>query len=39
VEVKEVINLEFKSIVITYLKRVGKDSVPTNPFFYTAPDV
>jgi hypothetical protein len=38
VEVKEVINLEFKSIVITYMKRVGKDNVPTNPFFYTAPD-
>lgn len=39
VEVKEVITLEFKSIVVTYLKKVGKDNVPTNPFFYTAPDV
>ena len=39
VEVKEVISLEFKSIVITYLKRVGKDSLPTNPFFYSAPDL
>jgi len=38
VEVKEVITLEFKSIVVTYLKRVGKDNVPTNPFFYTAPE-
>ena len=39
VSVKEEINLEFKSIVVTYMKRVGKDNVPTNPFFYTAPDV
>jgi type VI protein secretion system component Hcp len=39
VEVKETVTLEFKSIVVTYLKRVGKDSLPTNPFFYTAPDV
>lgn len=38
VEVKEVITLEFKSIVVTYLKRVGKDNLPTNPFFYTAPE-
>jgi hypothetical protein len=38
VEVKEEINLEFKSIVVTYLKRVGKDNLPTNPFFYTAPE-
>jgi hypothetical protein len=38
VEVKEEITLEFKSIVVSYLKRVGKDNVPTNPFTYTAPD-
>ena len=37
VEVKEEISLKFNSIVITYLKRVGKDNLPTNPFFYTAP--
>ncbi len=37
-QVKETITLEFKSIVITYLKRVGKDVIPTNPFFYTAPE-
>jgi hypothetical protein len=38
VEVKEEITLEFKSIVVSYLKRVGKDNVATNPFTYTAPD-
>jgi type VI protein secretion system component Hcp len=37
VEVKEEITLKFNSIVVTYLKRVGKDNLPTNPFFYTAP--
>jgi hypothetical protein len=34
VEVKETLTLEFKGIVISYLKRTGKDNVPTNPFFY-----
>ena len=38
VEVKEKLELHFKSIVISYLKAVGKDNIPTNPFFYTAPD-
>jgi type VI protein secretion system component Hcp len=38
IEVKESLTLQFKSIVISYLKRTGKDNVPTNPFFYTAPD-
>ena len=37
VEVKETVKLKFKSIVITYLKKVGKDNLPTNPFTYTAP--
>jgi len=38
VEVKETITMEFNSIVISYLKRVGKDNIPTNPFFYKATD-
>ena len=38
VEVKEKLELHFKSIVISYLKAVGKDNIPTNPFFYTMPD-
>ncbi len=37
VEVKETVTLKFNSIVVTYLKRVGKDNLPTNPFAYTAP--
>lgn len=37
VEVKETVTLKFNSIVISYLKKVGKDNLPTNPFFYTAP--
>jgi type VI protein secretion system component Hcp len=37
VEVKETVTLNFNSIVISYLKKVGKDNIPTNPFFYTAP--
>src|SRR5450432_2113294 len=37
VEVKETVTLKFNSIVITYLKKVGKDNLPTNPFTYTAP--
>ncbi len=38
VEVKEEITLNFKSIVISYLKKNGKDNIPTNPFYYIAPD-
>jgi hypothetical protein len=37
VEVKESLTLHFNSIVISYLKKTGKDNVPTNPFFYNAP--
>ncbi|MGZ5183922.1 MAG: hypothetical protein ACXWIG_06155 [Caldimonas sp.] len=37
VEVKETVTLKFNSIVVTYLKKVGKDNLPTNPFTYTAP--
>jgi type VI protein secretion system component Hcp len=36
VEVKETITMEFNAIVVSYLKRVGKDNIPTNPFFYKA---
>jgi type VI protein secretion system component Hcp len=38
VEVKEKVTLEFKSIAITYMKKWGKSTVPTNPFIYEAPD-
>jgi len=34
VELVETITLNFKSIVVTYLKRTGKDNVPTNPFMF-----
>ena len=37
VEVKEEITFDFKSIVISYLKKSGKDNIPTNPFYYVAP--
>ena len=37
VEVKEHLTLQFETIVVSYLKRVGKDNIPTNPFFYTNP--
>ena len=37
VEVKEHLTLQFNSIVISYLKKTGKDNIPTNPFFYSAP--
>ncbi len=33
-EVVEKVTLNFKSIVMSYLKRVGEDNIPTNPFFY-----
>jgi len=38
VEVKEHLTLHFNSIVISYLKRAGKDNIPTNPFFFSAPE-
>ena len=38
VEVKEEITFDFKSIVVSYLKVNGKDNIPTNPFYYIAPD-
>lgn len=37
VVVKETLTLNFKSIVISYLKKTGKDNVPTNPFTYATP--
>ena len=37
VEVKESLTLKFDSIVVSYLKRAGKDNIPTNPFIYTNP--
>jgi len=37
VEVKETLTLTFDTIVISYLKRLGKDNIPTNPFFYKTP--
>ena len=37
VVVRESLTLTFDSIVISYLKRVGKDNIPMNPFFYTNP--
>lgn len=33
-EVVETVTLNFKSIVLSYLKRVGEDNIPTNPFFF-----
>lgn len=33
-EVVEKVTLNFGSIVVSYLKRVGEDNIPTNPFFY-----
>ena len=34
VELVETVKLNFKMIVISYLKRTGKDNVPTNPFIF-----
>jgi len=34
VELVETVKMSFQSIVVTYLKRTGKDNVPTNPFFF-----
>jgi len=36
-EVVEHCTLNFKNIVITYLKTLGKDNIPTAPFFYPNP--
>lgn len=36
-ELVETCNLNFKNIVITYLKKSGKDNIPTAPFFHPAP--
>jgi type VI protein secretion system component Hcp len=33
-ELVETVKMSFQNIVITYLKRTGKDNVPTNPFFF-----
>lgn len=35
-ELLETVNLNFKSITITYLKRLGKDNLPTAPFSHVA---
>lgn len=37
VEVTEDLELQFKSIVISYSKRLGVDNIPMPPFLYTAP--
>ena len=37
VEVKESLTLHFDTIVVSYLKRLGKDNIPTNPFYYSTP--
>ena len=36
-ELIETCTLNFKNIVITYLKTAGKDNIPTAPFFHPAP--
>lgn len=36
-ELVETCTLNFKNIVITYLKTSGKDNVPTAPFFHPSP--
>jgi hypothetical protein len=36
-ELVETCNLNFKNVVITYLKKAGKDNIPTAPFFHPAP--
>ena len=32
VELVETVTLNFNMIVVNYLKRLGKDNIPTNPF-------
>ena len=34
VELMETVTLKFKMIIVSYLKRVGKDNIPTNPFIF-----
>jgi len=34
VELVETVKMSFQSIVVTYLKRTGKDNIPTNPFIF-----
>lgn len=36
-ELIENVTLEFRSITMTYMKKAGKDNVPTAPFFYSTP--
>ena len=36
-ELTETVKLNFENISITYLKTVGKDNVPTAPFFFPLP--
>lgn len=36
-ELVEDVTLEFKNITMTYLKKAGKDNVPTAPFVYSTP--
>ena len=33
-ELVETVTLNFKMIVLTYLRRMGKDNIPTNPFIF-----
>ena len=37
VELVETVKMTFEMIVISYLKRVGKDNIPTNPFVFKVP--
>lgn len=36
-ELMETIKLNFRSVNMTYLKRMGRDNFPMNPFFYAKP--
>jgi type VI protein secretion system component Hcp len=36
-ELTETVKFNFRSVNITYLKRMGKDNFPMNPFFYAKP--
>lgn len=36
VELVETVNLNFQNIKLTYLQRMGKDNLPTAPFFHPA---
>ena len=37
VELVETVKLKFNMVVVSYLKRTGKDNIPTNPFIFKAP--